>query len=229
MDETPGAYQVHGASVSGDGLGGAIIVWNNGQPGRRGLYAQRLGLGGPTPVTVSLVSAEAEPGVVRLAWYAPQGGGITASVERRSETSEWLRLGSPEITSDGTVRFEDRTVAPGGRYAYRLGYSDDTGVAYTAETWVDVPSAHRFALRGLSPNPSSGDALVSLTLTGPERATLEVYDIGGRRVTEREIGSLGEGSHAVRLSERGHLVAGVYTIRLQQGVRVATTRAVVVR
>lgn len=229
MDETPGAYQVGGATVGPDGLGGAIVVWDNAQPGRRGLHAQRLGLGGPTPVTVSLVSAEAEPDVVRLTWYAPQGGGIIAGVERRTEASEWVRLGSPEITSDGTLRYEDRAVTPGARYAYRLGYGDGTGVAYTAEVWVDVPAAQRFALRGLSPNPSAGDATVSFALTGEEPATLEIFDLGGRRVSERAVGSLGAGSHAVRLGERGRLAAGVYTVRLRQGGQVATRLAVVVR
>lgn len=212
-------------TMCSDGLGGAIVVW--GQPG--GLYAQRLGPGGPTPVQISLVSAEAEAGVVRLTWYAPQGSGITASVERRTASSDWVRLGAPDIAGDGTVRYEDRTVSPGGRYAYRLGYSDGTGIAYTNETWVEVPIAARFALRGLMPNPSAGDAVVRLSLASDEPGALELYDVGGRLVSSREVGSLGAGSHELRLGERGRLAAGVYTVRLWQGGLAATTRAVVVR
>jgi hypothetical protein len=217
------------AAMSPDGLGGAIVAWIHNHPEPRGLYAQRLGPGGPTPAQVSLVSAEAEPGVVRLIWYAPQGSGITASVERRTGESDWLRVGEPRITSDGYVRYEDREVAAGGRYAYRLGYGDDTGTGYTTETWVEVPLAPRFALRGLIPNPSAGDPVVGFSLAGTEPATLDLFDIRGRLVLSREVSPLGPGSHELRVGERGRLPAGVYTMRLRQRDQVAVARAVVIR
>jgi hypothetical protein len=222
-------------SMSPDGLGGAIIVWKDfrpdstGVPGSAGIYAQRLGIGGPTPVLISLTGAEVEVGLVRLTWYAPQGPGLTATVERRIEESEWLPLGPPQILSDGVIRYEDRSVSPGMRYGYRLGYSDGTGVGYTDETWVGVPTAARFALRGLSPNPSAGDAIVALSLASHEAAGLEVYDISGRLVSSRELGALGPGPHELRLGERGQLAAGVYTVRLRQGGQIVSARAVVIR
>jgi hypothetical protein len=228
MSDPPGANH-YNAAVSGDGLGGVVVAWRNSQSGRSGLYAQRIGLGGPTPVAVSLVSAEAEPEAVRLTWYAPQGGSITASVERRTEGSEWARLGTPEIAGDGTILYEDRAVTPGARYGYRLGYGDDRGTAYSEATWVEVPAAYRLALRGLTPNPSAGDAVVAFALANSEPAMLEVYDVGGRLVSAREVGSLGAGSHRVRLADRGRLTAGVYTVRLRQAGSVAGARAVIVR
>jgi hypothetical protein len=225
----PDAHQLDAPAVGSDGAGGVIVVWEDYRPHYIGLYAQRFGVGGPTPVQVSLVSAEAEAHLVRLTWYAPQGSGITATVERRTVASDWIPLGAPNITSDGYVRYADRTVIPGARYAYRLGYSDGTGVAYTPETWVDVPIAARFALRGLSPNPSQGDPLVAFSLGGGESAALEVYDLHGRLVTTHEVGGLGAGAHQVRLGERGRLPVGVYAVRLREGTQLATARAVVIR
>ena len=67
----------------------------------------------------------------------------------------------------------------------------------------------------------------SLPVAGP--ATLEVYDVQGRIVVRREVGSLGVGLHRVKLDARGALPAGVYSLRLRQGERQAITRAVVMR
>ena len=165
---------------------------------------------------------------MRLTWYAADGASLAASVERRTETEEWLGLGT--ITADGTGRltYEDRTVASGTRYAYRLTYSDEGTVAHTPDTWVSVP-ALTFALRGLTPNPSAGDPVVAFSLPSAEPATLELYDLSGRLMLAREVGSLGVGAHSITLDARGRFTAGVYTIRLRQGALVATVRAVMIR
>ena len=141
---------------------------------------------------------------------------------------EWQDLGT--ITADGTGRlcYEDRAVTAGTRYAYRLAYPDGGAVAYTPVTWVTVP-ALRFALRGLTPNPSAGDPVVAFTLTSGEPAALELFDVHGRLVLSREAGALGAGTHSLRLDSRGRLAAGVYTVRLRQGAQVASTRAVVLQ
>lgn len=127
------------------------------------------------------------------------------------------------------MRYEDRAVTSGTRYAYRLSYSDGTGIGLSEETWVDVPLAARFALRGVTPNPSAGDAVVAFSLAGSGPGVLEVYDVSGRRVSSRAVGALGSGPHEVRLTEGRRLAAGVYTVRLVQGGQAATARAVVTR
>jgi hypothetical protein len=228
--QVPGSEQYHEA-IS-DGRGGAIVVWEDGRaPGTTGnieIYAQRIGADGPTPVLVSLVSAEAEVGAVRLTWYAGGEASLVATVERRTETSEWERLGSITPDGTGTLTYEDRSVTPATRYAYRLSYRDGGEIAYTAEVWVTVP-APRFALRGLTPNPSEGDPVVAFSLATADPAALELYDLSGRLVYSHEVGSRGPGTHSSRLEGRGHLPAGVYNVVLRQGTRVATTRAVVIR
>ena len=70
---------------------------------------------------------------------------------------------------------------------------------------------------------------VRFSLPGDERATLELFDLRGRRIASREVGSLGAGEHLMPLTDRGNLPAGVYLVRLTQGHRTLTAKACVVR
>ncbi len=223
--EIPSNVPSREARIVEDGTGGAIAAWSRTDGTIRAL---RFNADGPVAVAVSLVSVDAEPGRVRLIWFAADGASVLATVERRTETGHWQRLA--DVTADGTGRlvYEDRAVTPGARYAYRLSHPDGGTVAYTAETWVTVP-APGFALRGLTPNPSAGDPMVAFSLVSGEPATIELYDIHGRLVLSREVGSLGAGAQSVRLAARGELPPGVYGVRLRQGAAIATARAVVLR
>ncbi len=212
-----------------DGMGGAIVTWSDSRAsGNVDIWAQRIGVDGPVPVLVSLASAEAEAGLVRLTWYSGGDASLVFDVERRTESGEWERLASVRADGSGTLRYEDRAVTSGTRYAYRLSYRDGAEIAYTAETWVTVP-APRFALRGLTPNPSAGDPVVAFSLASDAPASLEVFDLHGRLVLSHEVGAPGPGAHSVRLEGRGRLPAGIYTVRLRQGARFASARAVIVR
>ncbi|HEY3215450.1 MAG TPA: hypothetical protein VGK93_03060 [Candidatus Eisenbacteria bacterium] len=90
----------------------------------------------------------------------------------------------------------------------------------------DVPS---FALRGANPNPSRGVMHVSFSLPDDRPATLGLYDVSGRQVAARRLEGVGPGWHTVDLGSRGHLPAGLYIIRLNQGGRSLIARAVVIR
>ena len=53
--------------------------------------------------------------------------------------------------------------------------------------------------------------------SGP--AKLAVYDVSGRVMSRREVGSLGAGRHVVSIGAPGTLAPGVYVVRLAQGDR----------
>ena len=83
------------------------------------------------------------------------------------------------------------------------------------------------AIRG--PNPSRGGALwinVQLPIRAP--ATLELLDLQGRRVFQREVGALGPGAHELELGH-GPWGAGLYLARIQQGAETRTARWTVLR
>ena len=82
-----------------------------------------------------------------------------------------------------------------------------------------------FALEGVRPNPSHGELLnVVFVLPTAAPARLELLDVGGRRVSEREVGALGAGRHTLDLGAGQNLAPGLYLVRLMQGANVRVTR-----
>jgi hypothetical protein len=97
---------------------------------------------------------------------------------------------------------------------------------------LSVPAAGpaAFALDPVRPNPLRAGALkVSFTLAGGAPARLEMLDVSGRRIIERDLSALGPGRHAVELGEHRGLAGGIYFLRLRQGGRVLTSRVAVLK
>ena len=130
----------------------------------------------------------------------------------------------------GRIAYVDRDVIAGSRYGYRLGLTGPGGEVYVGEVWVDVPESARFALRGMTPNPApAGAGLIVFSLPDASPARLELVDVSGRQVFSREVGSLGRGEHVVRVSGSQPLAPGLYLVRLTQGGRSLTAKAVTIR
>jgi hypothetical protein len=217
-----------GTRIATDGQGGAIVAWDEACCGRVGVWAQRFTPDGPTPVLLSLIRAEAKDGLVQLDWFSPDAAALSASVYRRTENSDWQSRGGVVGDGAGHLRYEDRVVSAGNRYAYRLGYVEQELEHFTAETWVEVP-ALELALEGLRPNPAVGELVASFTLPSGAPARLQVLDVTGRVWLARDVGSLGAGNHLVRLNGEATVPAGMYWLRLTQGGRSLLARGVVVR
>jgi hypothetical protein len=90
------------------------------------------------------------------------------------------------------------------------------------------PGAPPLALRR-PPTPLTGalDVTFSLPMTAP--ATLDLFDVMGRRMMKRAVGGMGPGEHQVRLAEPGQLTPGVYWLRLALGKRVRSEKLIVER
>lgn len=184
--------------------------------------------GPPTAVDVSLVSADSAPGVARLTWYTAARG-ITATVYRRTASTDWSALGTEAADGSGFIKYEDRPLASGGRFGYRLGISDAGAQSFVGETWVQVPAGAGLALSGMTPNPAVRELSVSFSLPDDSPASLELMDLAGRRVRSIEVGSRGAGRHVVSLGSAGSLPAGVYLVRLHHAQRTLVAKAVVMR
>ncbi len=89
------------------------------------------------------------------------------------------------------------------------------------------PEGARVSLAA-SPNPARGAATVTLTLDAPQRATVGVFDVLGRRVALLHDGPLGAGTHALRL-DAARLPAGVYVVRASVSAESLTRTVTVVR
>lgn len=86
-------------------------------------------------------------------------------------------------------------------------------------------TSRKLAITAVSSNPTAeGGAEVSFTLASGTPATLEVFNVAGRRVEVQDLSQLGPGANSVQIGAR--LAAGIYVVRLHQGSS-ATTRRVV--
>jgi hypothetical protein len=178
------------------------------------------------PASVSLASVDASPWRVALRWRS-EVALPDPRVERRGSASGWEPIGNATVEGDGFLRFEDTTARAGERHAYRLRWIESEREFTTPEVWVESPTTPALALEALSPNPSTGDALVSFVLPTSERAKLEVFDLSGRRVESRDLTKLGPGRHMLRLA--AGQAPGLYLVRLTQMGASATRRWCVLR
>jgi hypothetical protein len=188
-----------------------------------------LGWGGAGEGAVLAGSGDASPSAVSLEWNVQNATGTRAGVYRREPTGEWTSIGTTQ-----TAAFEDDAVTPGGRYGYMIVVPSELGDDFGGEVWVDVPtavgvtsSATSFALDRVTPNPATKRFTASFVLPTAAPATLELIDLGGRRVLSRDVGAFGAGRHQIELRTEGRLRAGMYFLRLAQAGRSTSTRVVI--
>jgi len=211
------SWRCYALAIAGDGAGGGYVTWNDDRPDGM-LFAKRLTSEGVT------AAGWPEDGAVvcdrRACWVDTifvaglrDGGAITAWEDVR------------HMPPDGVCGVEQSfamLLTPTGPAVAATGAS----VAGAPEAPVPAPGPRRVPAFGLA--MSSPGAGVVLSLPDAAPATLEVFDIAGRRLWSREVGGLGSGEHVVRLGDRASLPAGVYLARLVRGDRTATARVIVI-
>ncbi|MBI5709777.1 MAG: hypothetical protein HZC42_05630 [Candidatus Eisenbacteria bacterium] len=218
--------------IASDGAGGAVVAWGdtrNYGATQSDIYAGRVQNDGTVAALLALASASAEPGRVRLEWYAATGAGLIATVYRRAPGGAWEARATASPDGTGRLRYEDRAVTAGARYGYRLGVGSGRDERFFGEVWVDVPVDLGFALGGVRPNPSAGALWVSFSLPDGAPTELALFDLAGRRLAARPVGSFGSGNHVARLEPALRPRPGVYIVALTRGARSLTSRATIVR
>lgn len=184
-----------------------------------------LDLDPPATAWIARPSADPRAYGVRLTWPSALPAGTVVTLERRHENAAWTSVAKLPVEDAGALRYEDRGVTPGERLGYRLVTAGTPWV--DSEVWVTVLPFPSLALAGARPNPTSGSPSLAFTLAGTAPATIELFDLAGRRVESREVGDLGPGEHVVRLGAA--LRPGIYLARLRQHGRAVTARLAVTR
>jgi len=91
----------------------------------------------------------------------------------------------------------------------------------------------RFALYGSTPNPAQGETAVRFALPRTTAVTLEVFDIGGRRVRTLADGTMEPGGRSISWDGRDgggkELGSGIYFYRLAAGGDVAVKKLTLIR
>ncbi len=87
----------------------------------------------------------------------------------------------------------------------------------------------RLSIDRVAPNPSDGRFSVHLSLESADPASLEVWDIAGRRRLQRVLEGVSPGAHTLEFTGEAQLSPGLYWIRLRQGAQARVYRVVVAR
>ncbi len=209
--------------------GSAIVAWIDERDSVAQVYAARVAPSEKVPVLASLVSAEAQFDRVLVIWeLAGLEHDVPVSIFRREPDGPWILTGSANTDFHDRIEFVDRSVVPGRDYDYAIAWGDLFRPILATLASVIVPRIPEFALRDPTPNPGAGDLTIDFSLPDARSCTIELFDVTGRRVMEREIGNPEAGSNAFVL-RRGSLRAGIYLVRLSQGLRQAVARVCWIR
>lgn len=109
---------------------------------------------------------------------------------------------------------------------FRLWYAEVGGVMYGLPPVASEPSAPASGSLAidLHPNPTRGPLTLRVTGTTAKTAVVEVFDVLGRRVLQRDLGTqLAESEHRLDLAE---VPAGLYIVRVSSGTESITKRLV---
>ena len=190
----------------------------------RGMY-ERL-VDAPVAAQLSLIGAEIVDGHPRMTWYSADGANEKLNVYRRHEPGDWEKIGESWADGSGQIVFEDDQALRGHSYEYALGLQSNGTEVRAGNVWVDVPLNSRFALRATSTRGRGPlQFAVSLPSGGPAR--LDLLDVSGRRVSDVDLGGLGEGEHNVSMDARG-ASSGIYWARLTQAGKMISVKVAVV-
>ncbi len=222
------ALQAREPAMAPVGGNAAVVAWIGyfGGSGNR-IMAQKLIQGGIESFALLLTGFDAKPNRVRLQWVASPTADIPVSIYRREEDDPWQLQGVARPDLMGLLTFEDSNVLPEKVYSYRVSVRTGGEEHFYGQANVRVP-AFLLALRLASPNPVRGELTAVVELPTSATAWIELIDARGRIVKRREIGESGPAILRVPLLTGERLASGVYFLRLVQGGKAVTRRAVLV-
>jgi len=149
--------------------------------------------------------------------------------QRVLNTDELGRISAPDFLASCNQRpCKGDTASPGLRCVLATTRPGPEGESAPMAPVGGAPKVE-FALRAITPNPTQQFIRVNFTLPDARPGKIEVFNVSGRLVASREVGSLGIGFHTVTLGERATLASGVYIVRLTQGGKSQIARVVLVR
>ena len=185
---------------------------------------------GPTPVLVSLVDTRAEPGLVKITWYAGDWRPRGVLVYRRDDGGEWESRGAVTPDGAGMIVYQDTEVTAGSRYGYRLGVLDEDEELFVAETWVNVPGiVFQLTAKG---NPSHGRMDLTLALERDGKVRVGVFDVSGRSVASLVDDWMPAGVHDVQWDGRDEsgrpAASGMYIVQARAGLHAVAARVMLI-
>jgi hypothetical protein len=253
MNNNEGYDQINPRIVS-DGVGGAIIVWQDYITGTTSdIYAQRVAAAGAvqwTATGVIICTAAGDQTDPRIVTDGNSGAFITWDDHRDTAnydiyaqriaadaTINWPATGYPICAADSNQT--NSAMAGAGNLGAVIAWQDHRNGNWdiytqgldTAGTGIEIgspPIRSTLYLSPAFPNPSAAAVRLSYSLPKSGEVELAVYDIVGHRVATLAKGVMSAGRHEVSWNGAS-VAAGVYFCRLSSGGATRTNRMAVAR
>jgi hypothetical protein len=196
----------------------------------------------PVPAVASATASTEYPNKVNLAWTPPTSAVDGYLVYRaKGNDTRFTRITSTPLTepsyqdslrNEGPVRY--RIVSLSLRSSASGTYYD---MGRGVETSVNTTSVHHAAERGtdliIAPNPASGEAAMTITLSDASPLQVSIHDITGRLVWSFTADAVAQGTHSItwdgRTADGDAVPGGRYIVRCTTTAGVTTSMVTVVR
>jgi hypothetical protein len=182
----------------------------------------------PVAALASFLRADRTSGRLTITWFSGGNAGLPANVYRRTEDTDWQKLGAVVADGSGYLTFDDASVEDQKRYEYRLGILEPGGEeTLLGDAWVD-PFAVALAISGRIMNPSLSGRF-SLTISVPSSASTDIrlFDVTGRQVNALRLPAGEGGNQSISFGSERRLRPGVYMVNVTCGGASLNRRIVV--
>ena len=141
----------------------------------------------------------------------------------------WTKVNPALITGQNPYAYTDGVVVGGLTYEYKLeAVLADESAETLGTTQATTAQPTTFAIVSLYPNPSSETMTCLLSVPNAGLVKLELYDLSGRMVLEKQI-NVNEPNEMSAVLDVSTLASGVYTLQASCGGAEASARCVVAR
>ena len=188
------------------------------------------------------------PGWAYVSWFKEDGRRFSDEIiaVKLDGSQSVERLCHIHSADDGCYRCEAHPAPSrdGARVLFASNWAQDCGA--TCGSGTDIkdyivadaaagggnpppPDGFRLALEEIRPNPTRFGPLIMYSLESWAPARIELVDVAGRSVLQRDLGSPGPGQHALVLAPAAGTRTGVYVVRLTQAGHSVTSKMVLRR
>ncbi len=180
-------------------------------------------------------------GAWRVQWNASPATDIASYVVYRDTAAQFVPSADKVVAVVNHPATSCVDTPPAGSYYLVVPVDVDGHVGgyssrLTSEGATPVPGANlptALAIGSVAPNPFNPRTTVQLDVPRDARVSLRIYDLRGRLVAEPFAGDLTAGRHAVVWDGQDHgghaAPAGIYLLRLDDGQRQVTAKAVLAK
>ena len=151
---------------------------------------------------------------LELQWWIADSVSRDVRVHRRDPNGPWRFVGRTRADVRGQLAWRDSTVIRGQWAEYALELRTTRGIRVVPLPAVSIPGDR--SLRLVARTNAGGSSTLLLELPTSYPATIELFDVAGRRLGSIDVGGLTAGPHTVAVPRTLLPSPGLYFVRLQQ-------------